>query len=279
MEKDEDTTLWVLGLRTLVHDLGGVDPTFDALEFGRFLWERTLMGAREVAPPETVLTTLRDELRLKQPEVAEDEMVASAAALRALFGQFGEVLSAEAVRELVLEADTAGAGHLTYAQVGDHVRDFIQSCFTNDSSAKTLVASGSKDSKKKLSKKEREALAKLEKRQSGVELGAAFRATREVVTQSKAEVTSEEVGKIEEGQVVQILETKVLQAEGVLRARFGPPPPPLPLCPQDFGALATETGGLSRTPEGWITYKKSSFERERKPTSFLQEVASKTAKA
>ena len=86
VEKDEDTTLWVLGLRTLVHDLGGVDPTFDALEFGRFLWERTLMGAREVAPPETVLTTLRDELRLKQPEVAEDEMIASAAALRALFG-------------------------------------------------------------------------------------------------------------------------------------------------------------------------------------------------
>ena len=230
VEKDEDTTLWVLGLRTLVHDLGGVDPTFDALEFGRFLWERTLMGAREVAPPETVLTTLRDELRLKQPEVAEDEMVASAAALRALFGQFGEVLSAEAVRELVLEADTAGAGHLTYAQVGDHVRDFIQSCFTNDSSAKTLVASGSKDSKKKLSKKEREALAKLEKRQSGVELGAAFRATREVVTQSKAEVTSEEVGKIEEGQVVQILETKVLQAEGVLRARFGHTTLPPLLC-------------------------------------------------
>ena len=62
MEKDEDTTLWVLGLRTLVHDLGGVDPTFDALEFGRFLWERTLMGAREVAPPETVLTTLRETL-------------------------------------------------------------------------------------------------------------------------------------------------------------------------------------------------------------------------
>ena len=63
-----------------------------------------------------------------------------------------------------------------------------------------------------------------------MELGAAFRATREVVTQSKAEVTSEEVGKIEEGQVVQILETKVLQAEGVLRARFGHTTLPPVLC-------------------------------------------------
>ena len=107
---DSDAASWVLGLRTAI----STDSESDLLEYGRFLWTRSLLritlGAEEV------------KRKFRETDVAQFD----ALALRERFSSLGEALSDMEVDELVLEADTDGDGHLSLEEIDQRVTMYTQ---------------------------------------------------------------------------------------------------------------------------------------------------------
>jgi hypothetical protein len=103
-------------MRTLVGEATGrADWRADALEYGKFLWERALMRVRTAAPLDDLLAAMRVEIGMREPagataagagagaagaaEAAEAAEAGAGSAksidastLRKVLGNFGEVL-------------------------------------------------------------------------------------------------------------------------------------------------------------------------------------------
>ena len=100
-------------MRTLVGEATGrADWRADALEYGKFLWERALMRVRTAAPLDDLLAAMRVEIGMREPagataagagagaagaaEAAESGAGSAksidASTLRKVLGNFGEVL-------------------------------------------------------------------------------------------------------------------------------------------------------------------------------------------
>ena len=85
-------------MRTLVGEATGrADWRADALEYGKFLWERALMRVRTAAPLDDLLAAMRVEIGMREP--------AGATAAGAGAGAAGAAGAAEAA-----EAAESGAG-------------------------------------------------------------------------------------------------------------------------------------------------------------------------
>ena len=255
LPKDADVTLWVLGMRTLV---GEAQPDhnwkMDALEYGKFLWERALMRVRAVAPLDDLLAAMREEVGLDVSGEASSprpvggrartttlmggaasgnvETLVDAATIRKVLGNFGEVLPQEAADEMVFEGDTSGVGHLTYVQFAQHVTDFVKSCLDADQKAAAIVANAVRGDPKRISNKELKEQAKMLKKADDIDVGAEYTLLRDLTTRARQTLDSEEVASLTVGTVVVILQAEVETAgkEKIVRVR---------------------------TSEGWLTYKKA----------------------
>eukprot|EP01046_Picozoa_sp_COSAG06_P011582 COSAG06_NODE_663_length_13295_cov_33.836945_17_plen_137_part_00 len=95
-------------MRTLVGEATGrADWRADALEYGKFLWERALMRVRTAAPLDDLLAAMRVEIGMREPAGAT---AAGAGAGAAAAAEAAEAAEAAAAAAGAAAAAEAGAG-------------------------------------------------------------------------------------------------------------------------------------------------------------------------